>query len=302
MEGILPLWKPRGVTSHDCVFKVRKILRMKKVGHTGTLDPDVEGVLPICLGKATKIAEYITDSGKEYIGEVTIGRATSTEDASGEIVEAKKVDRTFSREEILDVLASLTGEIVQVPPMYSAVKVNGKRLYEYARKGIEVERPKRTVMIYELELLDDRGEFGGDPVVFSFRAKCGKGTYIRTLAVMIGERLGYPAHMSSLVRTSSGSFQEQDCITLEELAILAEENRVEMALRPLEAGLSGLPIYEINDKLIEKVRNGAVLEKTPNWPRGTATAMYKGKAVAIYEEHPEKPGLVKPVKVLRNEQ
>ena len=128
MDGILPLWKPKGMTSHDCVFKLRKILKTKKVGHTGTLDPDVTGVLPICIGRATKIAEYLTEAGKAYEGEVTLGFSTTTEDVSGERVEEKKVTESFKREQILDVLQSLTGMIQQTPPMYSAVKVNGKKL------------------------------------------------------------------------------------------------------------------------------------------------------------------------------
>ncbi|MDP4107873.1 MAG: tRNA pseudouridine(55) synthase TruB, partial [Bacillota bacterium] len=156
MEGILPLFKPAGLTSHDCIFKLRKILKTKKVGHTGTLDPDVTGVLPVCIGRATKVAEYVTDAGKAYEGEVTIGFSTTTEDASGEVVEKKTIDRVITREEIEAVFSSLTGEIEQTPPMYSAVKVNGTRLYEYARKGIEVERPTRKVRIYSIELLDDR--------------------------------------------------------------------------------------------------------------------------------------------------
>ncbi len=191
MEGILPLYKPAGMTSHDCVFRLRKILKTKKVGHTGTLDPDVTGVLPICIGKATKVAEYITDAGKTYEGEVTIGFSTTTEDASGEIVETKKVNRTIQREEILQILQSLTGEIKQTPPMFSAVKVSGTRLYEYARKGIEVERPTRVVTIYSIDLLDDRDVFKGDETIsFRFRVSCSKGTYIRTLAVTIGQILG----------------------------------------------------------------------------------------------------------------
>ncbi|MGA9226400.1 MAG: tRNA pseudouridine(55) synthase TruB, partial [Mesobacillus sp.] len=129
MEGILPLFKPAGMTSHDCVFKLRKLLRTKKVGHTGTLDPDVTGVLPICVGKATKIAEYITDAGKAYEGEVSLGFTTTTEDASGEKVEEKSVNRVITRREIIEVLQSFIGEIEQTPPMYSAVKVNGKKLY-----------------------------------------------------------------------------------------------------------------------------------------------------------------------------
>src|SRR3954470_17482435 len=200
MEGIIPLYKPKGMTSHDCVFKLRKILKMKRIGHTGTLDPDVTGVLPICVGKATKVAEYITDAGKAYEGEVTIGYSTSTEDASGEVIERRKVDRTILSSEIMQIFQKLTGTITQTPPMYSAVKVNGKRLYEYARQGIEIERPSRMVTIYSMELLDDRIQFSGEDISFRFRVSCSKGTYIRTLAVMIGEALGYPAHMSDLCR------------------------------------------------------------------------------------------------------
>ena len=154
MDDISPLWKEKGMTSHDCVFKLRKILGTKKVGHTGTLDPNVEGVLPICIGQATKVAEYITDSGKEYVAVVSIGTATETEDADGAIVDSDLSPKRMTRSQIEEVLARLTGEITQIPPMYSAVKVNGRKLYEYARKGIEVERPERIVMIHEIELLD----------------------------------------------------------------------------------------------------------------------------------------------------
>lgn len=304
MEGILPLLKPAGLTSHDCVFKLRKILKTKKIGHTGTLDPDVTGVLPICIGKATKIAEYITDAGKAYEGEVTIGFSTTTEDASGEVVEKEMVNRTISREEILRVLQSLTGEIEQTPPMYSAVKVNGVRLYEYARKGIVVERPSRKVMIYSINLLDERTEFAGETISFRFQVSCSKGTYIRTLAVMIGEALGFPAHMSKLVRTQSASFTLTDCLTLEEVERLMAEGSISQVLRPLESALSHLPKMQINDKVAEKVKNGALLEipenlKTCDGPIIAETA--EGLALAIYAKHPNKQGLLKPVKVLRNE-
>lgn len=304
MEGILPLFKPAGLTSHDCVFKLRKILKTKKVGHTGTLDPDVTGVLPICIGKATKVAEYITDAGKAYEGEVTLGFSTTTEDASGEIVEQKLVDRTISRVEIINVLDSLTGEIEQTPPMYSAVKVGGVRLYEYARKGIEVERPTRKVNIYTIELLDDRTEFSGETIQFRFRVSCSKGTYIRTLAVMMGELLGFPAHMSSLIRIQSASFKLEDCLTFEEIEQLMEKGRIEEVLKPLETALSHLPKLLINDKVAEKVKNGALLEipehlKTSNGP--IIAESTEGLALAIYSKHPNKPGLLKPIKVLRNE-
>lgn len=306
VEGILPLYKPAGMTSHDCIFRLRKILKTKKVGHTGTLDPDVTGVLPICIGKATKVAEYITDAGKTYEGEVTIGFSTTTEDASGEIVEKKKVNRAISREEIQQTLLSLTGEIKQTPPMFSAVKVGGTRLYEYARKGIEVERPTRVVTIYSIELLDDRDVYKGEETIsFRFRVSCSKGTYIRTLAVMIGELLGYPAHMSNLKRVQSAAFHLEDCLTFEQVEELMETGKIEASLRPLEMAISHLPKYVINDKVAEKVKNGALLQipehlKNSNGPIVAETEA--GLALAIYSIHPNKPGLLKPVKVLRNEQ
>jgi len=304
LEGILPLFKPAGLTSHDCIFKLRKILKTKKVGHTGTLDPDVTGVLPICIGKATKVAEYITDAGKAYVGEVTVGFSTTTEDASGDVVERKAVDRIISREEIMKVLHSLTGEIEQTPPMYSAVKVGGKRLYEYARKGMEVERPTRKVTIYSIEMLDEREQFQGEVISFRFRVSCSKGTYIRTLAVTIGELLGYPAHMSSLQRVQSAAFSLEDCLTFEEIEKHMEAGTIASVLRPLESALSHLPKLLINDKVAEKVKNGALLEipehlKTSNGPIIAETV--DGLALAIYSKHPSKLGLLKPVKVLRND-
>ncbi|MDM5226170.1 tRNA pseudouridine(55) synthase TruB [Cytobacillus sp. NJ13] len=305
MEGILPLFKPKGMTSHDCVFRLRKILRMKKIGHTGTLDPDVTGVLPICLGRATKVAEYITDAGKSYEGEVKIGFSTTTEDASGEVVESKDVAAPIARNQIMEVLQSLTGEITQTPPMYSAVKVNGKRLYEYARQGIEVERPSRKVTIYSIELLDDREMFEGENIAFRFRVACSKGTYIRTLAVMIGSELGYPAHMSELVRIQSASLKLDDCLTFEEIEDRVEKGTMAEVLRPMEAALSHLPKFQISDKVAEKVKNGAVLT-IPDHLLDTkgpiALEAKEGLILAIYEHHPRKPGLMKPVKVLRNDQ
>ncbi len=292
------------MTSHDCVFKLRKILKMKRIGHTGTLDPEVDGVLPICLGRATKVAEYITNAGKSYEGEVTIGIATTTEDATGEIVSEKKVERSFTREEILAMLQSLTGDIVQTPPMYSAVKVNGKRLYEYARQGIVIERPSRTVTIYSLELLDDRDVFTGDTIQFRFRVACSKGTYIRTLAVMMGEYFGFPAHMSMLSRIQAASFSISDCVTFSQIEEMVAEGTFSTILRPLEDAVSYLPKIVINDKLAEKVKNGAVLpipEHLQDLTESVVIESEDGKALAIYRAHPEKLGLMKPEKVLRND-
>jgi len=303
MEGIIPLYKPKGMTSHDCVFKLRKILHMKKVGHTGTLDPDVTGVLPICIGRATKVAEYITDAGKAYEGEVTIGFSTTTEDASGEIIARKTVDRVIKRDEILKVLQRFTGKITQTPPMYSAVKVNGKKLYEYARQGIEVERPTRTVDIYSIELLDDRENFSGEQISFRFRVSCSKGTYIRTLAVMIGEALGFPAHMSDLSRIQSAQFSLADCFTFEQVEEKMEEGKLGDILYPIEMALAHLPKYRINDKIAEKVKNGAILpipDLCINETNPIVVETESGQALAIYVHHPGKPGMMKPSKVLRS--
>ncbi|OLN22749.1 tRNA pseudouridine(55) synthase TruB [Domibacillus antri] len=295
MNGILPLWKEKGMTSHDCVFKVRKILNTKKVGHTGTLDPDVEGVLPLCIGKATRLAEYITDSGKTYEAQVTIGVSTETEDASGSVIETKKVDASLTKEELLTVLSQLTGQIEQTPPMYSAVKVNGRRLYEYARAGQVVERPSRMVTIHQIELISDMKQ-NEDTASFSIRVACGKGTYIRTLAVMIGEKLGYPAHMSKLVRTSSGGFGENDCVTLSELA----ESEPEDVLKPAATAVSHLPKWDVNDTVAVTIKNGAVLPVPAEWPDGEeeAAVFWNGELLAIYQFHPEKDGKIKPVKVM----
>ncbi|GKV64148.1 MULTISPECIES: tRNA pseudouridine(55) synthase TruB [unclassified Sporosarcina] len=299
MNGILPLWKEKGMTSHDCVFKLRKILHTKKVGHTGTLDPEVEGVLPICIGRATKVASYITDAGKEYIAKVSIGRSTETEDAQGATVSRDDSDKVISREQLLEVLQQLTGEITQIPPMYSAVKVNGRRLYEYARKGIEVERPARQVHIEEIELLDEASVFSGKDVSFSIRVRCGKGTYIRTLAVQIGELFGYPAHMESLVRTVSGNFTQNDCKTLAEVAQLMEEGQVDSILRPVEDVLREFPRLEIDPDLLESIRNGQVLPAVQLLQEHVSVILtYNGQVLAIYKNHPTKIGLMKPEKML----
>ncbi|OQP08026.1 tRNA pseudouridine(55) synthase TruB [Geobacillus sp. 46C-IIa] len=302
MDGVLLLNKPKGMTSHDCVAKVRRLLRIKKVGHTGTLDPNVSGVLPICLGKATRIAEFLTGATKTYEGEVTLGAATTTEDADGDIIAARPVDRAIARAEIEAVFRSLTGDIEQTPPMYSAVKVNGKKLYEYARAGIEVERPARRVTIYELELLDEREQFAGATVSFRFRVTCSKGTYVRTLAVTIGERLGYPAHMSDLIRTASGPFQLADCVTLEEVERRAADGTADALLISVEQALFHLPKYEINDKVAEKVKNGALLRlpaflQELDGPVVLVTP--EREALALYVKHPACPGVMKPLKVFR---
>lgn len=297
-HGILPLWKERGMTSHDCVFKIRKILHTKKVGHTGTLDPGVEGVLPICIGNATRLAEYLTDAGKEYEAIIEIGTTTTTEDAEGEVVEEDSTEKHITREQFLNALNSLTGVISQTPPMFSAVKVNGRKLYEYARRGETVERPTRQITIYSLELLDDREEYVGKTITFPVRIACSKGTYIRTLAVQIGEALGYPAHMASLVRTKSGTFTKEDCVTLAELHEKKENEQLNECIKPLEYALIDYPQFEITAENHKKIINGQVLPMHPSLEEHDKIVyMENNKAVAVYVKHPEKKGLMKPEKM-----
>lgn len=303
MNGILPLWKERGMTSHDCVFKLRKILKTKKIGHTGTLDPAVEGVLPICIGQATRIAEYLTDAGKTYEAVVALGRSTTTEDEEGETVESAEGLLSYTREQIEEVLRSFTGEIEQTPPMFSAVKVNGKKLYEYARAGQTVERPTRQVTIYELELLSSDLAFEGEEVHFSIRIKCSKGTYIRTLAVQIGEALGVPAHMYKLVRTKSGTFEQSDCLTLAQVAKKMEAGDLNFIL-PVEHALSPYPFIameQLEANVEKKINNGQQLLIHPLLEESEKIVFTKeGKAFAVYVKHREKAGMMKLEKMFPN--
>ncbi|PFM66211.1 tRNA pseudouridine(55) synthase TruB [Bacillus cereus] len=303
MEGVVLLHKPKGMTSHDCVFKLRKILREKRIGHTGTLDPDVTGVLPICVGRATKIAQFLTSETKTYEGEVTLGFSTTTEDASGEVVEKQDVNRVITRKEVEEVLAELTGTIEQMPPMFSAVKVNGKKLYEYARAGQEVERPVRTITIHEFVLLDEREVFEGENVSFRFRVTCSKGTYVRTLAVMIGEKLGFPSHMSHLVRTASGEFLLEDCISFEEIEENVQNGTVESIFISIDEALSKFPKMVVDEKQAEKIKNGMFLKNELETTAPFITVFDKNdRCLAIYEHHPKHPGMLKPMKVLVNNQ
>ncbi|MEK4736248.1 MULTISPECIES: tRNA pseudouridine(55) synthase TruB [Bacillus] len=303
MEGVVLLHKPKGMTSHDCVFKLRKILREKRIGHTGTLDPDVTGVLPICVGRATKIAQFLTSETKTYEGEVTLGFSTTTEDASGEVVEKQDVNRVITRKEVEEVLVELTGTIEQIPPMFSAVKVNGKKLYEYARAGQEVERPVRTITIHEFVLLDEREVFEGENISFRFRVTCSKGTYVRTLAVMIGEKIGFPSHMSHLVRTASGEFLLEDCISFEEIEENVQNGTVESIFISIDEALSKFPKMVVDEKQAEKIKNGMFLNNELETTAPFITVFDKNdRCLAIYEHHPKHPGMLKPMKVLVNNQ
>ncbi|AXY37770.1 tRNA pseudouridine(55) synthase TruB [Bacillus velezensis] len=302
VNGVLLLHKPVGMTSHDCVMKIRKLLKTKKVGHTGTLDPEVSGVLPICVGRATKIVEYVTDKSKTYDAEITLGFSTSTEDQTGETVSVKSVKEPLKEADIKAVLDELKGPQEQVPPMYSAVKVNGKKLYEYARAGIEVERPKRNITIEDIALTSPV-TYKEDTASFRFTVTCSKGTYVRTLAVTIGEKLGYPAHMSHLIRTASGDFSLDECFTFEELEQQVSDGTVAEHAVPIDRALNHLPKWVISDTLAKKAENGSVFDIPAEFSAMTADARIAvctedGECVAIYMPHPSKKGLLKPAKVL----
>ncbi|HEX6593941.1 MAG TPA: tRNA pseudouridine(55) synthase TruB [Bacillota bacterium] len=294
MNGILPLWKPKGLTSHDCVIKVRKWYKTKKVGHAGTLDPEVEGVLPICIGQATKIVPFLMDTDKTYITEMKLGIATETEDQQGKVIAEKEVNNPPSQQEIENVLQSFQGTITQVPPMYSAVKVKGKRLYEYARQGLHVERPKRQITIHQIEHLPSEQS---DRTI-RMKVVCSKGTYIRTLCVDIGKRLGYPAHMSDLVRIESGPIRQQDTIHLQTVEKAFTQNRHSELLLPIERGIEHLDTLFVDESTKKRVLFGQKLPKPVGQLQTNPFAVkYDNQLLAIYQIHPKVPHEIKPVRV-----
>ncbi|WP_325867731.1 tRNA pseudouridine(55) synthase TruB [Mammaliicoccus sciuri] len=301
MDGILAIHKEVGMTSHDVVFKLRKILKTKKVGHTGTLDPEVSGVLPICVGKATRVSDYVMESGKSYRAEVTIGVSTTTEDQTGEIVHQKRVDQNlWDKDEMIATLKQLEGDIEQIPPMYSAVKVNGKKLYEYARQNIEVERPVRRVHINSIDLISDI-IYQNDTCKFEIEVECGKGTYIRTLATQIGALLNYPAHMSHLIRLKSGGFSLEQAIKLDDLREIVEQDKLQDVILPLEYGLNGLTKVTVHDKdIVTRIQNGQKIEKSlidESKHDGEFVVWYEDKAIAIMDTYDKNETLYKPKKV-----
>ncbi|MCR6111074.1 tRNA pseudouridine(55) synthase TruB [Bacillus sp. A301a_S52] len=299
--GIFPLWKPKGMTSFSAVKEVGRQFKTKKAGHTGTLDPDVEGVLPICLGKATKLVEYLTADTKTYCGEVTLGISTTTEDASGEIVTEAYIEDVITRDDVQEVFEELTGSIEQVPPMYSAVKIKGKKLYEYAREGKIIERPARQVTIHELKLTSDPLLREGK-VSFTFEVTCSKGTYIRTLCVAIGEKFGYPAHMSSLTREASGAFNRSNCFTLEELTDATIKNSQEQLLMSVEQALTRFPIVTVDKETEKKVLQGAILPLHGETGDEKVWALYnqREECLALYKKDPKRDGMMKPEKMIRS--
>lgn len=255
-EGVLPVFKSVGYTSHDVVAKARRILHMKRIGHTGTLDPQVTGVLPLCLGKATRMVEYIQELPKEYEVVFIFGVATDTEDLEGEIIEQSESVH-LTEDEIRRALASFVGTIQQKPPMYSAVKANGKRLYELARKGIEVERESREVQIFRIEILELQLQKQQPEV--KCKVLCSKGTYIRTLCVDIGKVLGYPAVMAQLIRTAAGHLKAEHCYTLDEIQDLVHLNQLDSIIIPMDQAICHIPAYTTLDEFARKASQGQKL-------------------------------------------
>lgn len=213
---------------------------MRRIGHTGTLDPMVQGVLPLCIGRATRLVEYLQDLPKQYVATLRLGMATDTEDASGQII-AKDAEVSVSKEQVSEVLARFVGPIEQIPPMYSAVKVNGKRLYDLARQGLEVKREPRQVTIHHIEIMDM--SLASKYPEITFKVLCSKGTYIRTLCVDIGQALGYHATMAKLTRTATGSVQLSQCYALDEIRARQDEGRLEEIIIPIDQAVAHLPAY-----------------------------------------------------------
>ncbi|MBC7766039.1 MAG: tRNA pseudouridine(55) synthase TruB [Hyphomonadaceae bacterium] len=252
MDGILNVLKPRGMTSHDVVSFVRKCIGQKKVGHTGTLDPEAVGVLPICIGKGTKCCDLLTAAQKSYRTELILGFNTDTEDIWGNVL-AQNDCTHLTKEEITSVIVSFVGEIEQVPPMYSAVKVGGQKLYALARQGVTVERASRVVTILDIHIV----QINGNRILMDVH--CSKGTYIRTLCQNIGEKLGVGGCMGFLLRTSSGQFDLQQSITVEQFSAAAQNGEAEQLLIPIEEILSEYPVIQIIEEDVQKVLNGGKL-------------------------------------------
>lgn len=263
LKGILNVNKEKGISSARVVSLVRRALNMKKVGHTGTLDLEASGVLPIVIGKATRVSDYMMTKDKVYETELILGAKTDTLDAAGEIIE--KSDKEVTREEFLQAMETFKGEIDQIPPMYSALKVNGKKLYDLAREGVEIERKKRKVNIYDIELLD-----------FAFpkatiRVTCSKGTYIRTLVDDIGEKLGTLAYVNELARVRVGELDIKESIKSQDLLEISKEDLINK-LYPIDTALKDFDKIILDRKYLDNLVNGQIVEVDKNY----------GKIIRVY--------------------
>jgi tRNA pseudouridine55 synthase len=304
MEGILIVDKPAVWTSHDVVARTRRLLRERRVGHTGTLDPFATGVLVLLVGRATRLAQFLSGAEKEYEATIRLGYATDTGDLTGTPRGEARPCAGWGREEVEAALEHLRGEIEQVPPMYSAKKIQGKKLYELARRGEEVERKAVRVRVSEFEittdeagawLLTNNDDGTCDLVV---RVVCSAGTYVRALAESLGEQLGVGAHLTTLRRTRAGEFRISEAHTLDELQTRTEAGAGAEILLPMKAALSGMPAVHLNGREAQKVRHGAAVaapEPQPEWPDGAHVGLFEeaGELLAVGAYDAER-GLVRP--------
>lgn len=295
MTGILNIYKEAGMTSHDVVAVVRGILHTKKVGHTGTLDPQAEGVLPICVGRATKVSSFLSDGGKTYLAELVLGVETDTEDLTGTVLKTSPPET--DRAKVERAIMSFVGKYSQIPPMYSAIKVNGKKLYELARAGDIVEREPRDVIIYSIEITENRGDR------IMIEVSCSKGTYIRTLCADIGKALGCGACMGALTRLRLERFDVSDSITLERLKDMAENGEVSDALIRIEDALA-FDTAVVSQEADKFLQNGNKIKMDyvyfPDGVLKTDKFFVYGsdcRLSGIYEETGD--GFIKPVVMLR---
>ncbi len=294
MNGIINVYKEQGFTSHDVVAKLRGILKQKKIGHTGTLDPGAEGVLPVCVGNATKVCDLITDKDKEYRAVMLLGKTSDTQDIWGNVLTESEVDR--SPAEVEAAIESFVGEYDQIPPMYSAIKIGGKKLYELARKGQEIERPARRVNISAIKITDI-----SLPRV-TMEVSCSKGTYIRTLCHDIGSKLGCGGLMESLLRTRTGEFVLSDARKLSEIEELARAGCIDDILMPVDSVFKGLEAVYAGEEAEKALRNGnsipatSVTPKLDGDPGRVRLYDHRGAFAGVYE-YKKGPEIFKPVKL-----
>lgn len=295
INGIIIVNKETGFTSHDVVAKLRGICGQKKIGHTGTLDPAATGVLPVCLGSGTKLCDMLTDRDKEYVAELLLGVETDTQDTTGSVLRESPV--TVTEEEVSRACLSFLGDYDQIPPMYSALKVDGRKLYELARAGKEVERKARRVRILELEILEMRL-----PVV-KLRVVCSKGTYIRTLCSDIGQKLGCGGAMQSLQRTKAGRFRLEDALTLGDLQQLKDSGELERVVQPVDSLFEETPALHVTAEAARLLENGNALfpaqfaeTVTPEPERWVRVYRPDGRFAGIYA-YEEQKRWYRPVKM-----
>ena len=303
IHGIINIYKEPGYTSHDVVAKLRGILKQKKIGHTGTLDPEAEGVLPVCLGKGTKLCDMLTDKRKTYRAVMLLGIETDTQDTTGTILQ-KRDTSGLNEKQVREAILSFIGHYEQIPPMYSALKVNGKKLYELAREGIEIERKARTVHFYEISILEVKL-----PLV-RMEVTCSKGTYIRTLCHDIGEKLGCHGCMEQLIRTRVGQFDRNGAHTLDEIAAIVGEGRLSEILVPVDEMFAALRSFATADDHAKKLaENGNPLKPAQIREIGETASggdfaedeefrlyLDDGTFVGIYQYRPSQ-NLTRPVKL-----